>query len=433
METVHPLIIIGGGAAGLYAGILARQKNIPCLMLEKNSRLGRKLALTGGGRGNFTNKHFTLEYLDNQKVNAITSYPHANKTLRAILSTCSCQDIVSFFEELGISSIEEDFGRILPKSLNAEDIVKKMSEKYNNLSGIVHYNQEVIEIRQTPDECGYILKTDKDQSYFASNILLTIGGNAYPKTGSSGDSHRILKGFPIKQRPYQKAMLPLSVEENLPSLWQGITLEYAAFAYLMNFNKRRYKIKRTGPLLFQRAGLSGPLALSCTGDLYDDRYEKDSLKMSFLNPIQQQELAKILIEKNNIYIKREIRTLIREFLPQAISEELWKQFYEANSLDYNLQLANLSKPLGESLIAFLQAYPLNPASMPLQDGMISRGGIEQSEINFRTMELKKSPGLYVAGEVIDFDFISGGYNLSFAFSTANTAINTISAKYFNQL
>lgn len=406
------VIVIGGGAAGLLAALRLRQAGLSVLLLEKNRELGKKVRITGGGRGNFCNINFTRENLQNL---SITSHPRADKILRTMVENQSIEGLRAYFHDLGVPSQVEDLGRVFPVSQKASDLVEALESAYKKLGGTVVYEEEVVRIENNE---RFHLQTHKGNHYSSTMLLLACGGNTYPATGSTGDGAKLLEPLGIRHKPFSPAMQILNLQSNFSSSLQGIRVENVCFTYQIKLEKKPQTLTRMGDLLFMNKGLSGPLALSSTADLYDPNYIPNSLSINFLNGVED------FLESENPS-RREVRTLLRQYLPQGLVDQLWPTFCIKQDIPHDLQFAHFSKANREALYGYLSQYTAEPGARPKQEAMSARGGIEKHAINFRTMALKAIPNLYVAGECIDFDFISGGYHLSFAYLSGALAADAI--------
>lgn len=410
MNKSVPILIVGGGSAGLMAALAAGRIGVPALILEKGSEPGRKLAITGGGRGNFT--HVKLP-----DQSAFCLEENADKLLRPLSNALPPAEIRRVFAELGVSSYVDEEGRVYPKTNQAADLVEALRRGVLTSDGQIAHNQNVVKIES--DGAGWVVSTDTAE-YYADSVIVASGGASYPHTGSSGDSQRFFRSLDLRCRDFTPALAPLLLQKPFPPELEGISLPDAALTYRIKGRRKTLDIVRRGAMLWQKRGLSGPLILNSSADFYDkDHFINGSLRLNFLPDYSLETFTDVLRSYGAENPRHSVVRFLKTKLPNRLAAYLWQDCVEASSCPETLTFANLSKQMVVTVSDILLDYPLEPAQAPpLRVAMASRGGLDPSELNLRTMAVKSRPGLYAVGECVDFDFISGGWHLTFAFQSA---------------
>lgn len=414
-------LVIGGGAAGLMAGKTAAENGIKTLIVEKGPEPGRKLNITGGGRGNFTN----LRAWDDETV---FSRPEDAKRLKALGRLLPVPRLRTLFHEIGVSSKEEDEGRIFPRSDKASDLTKALQKAFLKAGGSFVFNEDINKIRC--DRGVFEAESMSGKLFRANNLLAASGGASYPHTGSSGSGLIFAEQLGLEYKPFGPALCSLNLREGFPARLEGISLDEAELNYELRAEKgrRSYKVSRRGPILWQKKGLSGPLILNASADLYESG-RLISAELNFLPNETSDSLQESIAGYAAEFPKRRISSWLRTLLPQRPADFLYEKCFGERAADERLNFANFSKQDRHALINLLLHFPLEAAAPPpLRTAMACRGGILPDEINWRTMESKKLPGLYFAGELIDIDFISGGFHLTFAFQSGYAAAAAVCSK-----
>ncbi len=416
MMNIVPILIIGGGAAGLMAGVAAARQGVPALILEKTTSVGSKLALSGGGRGNLSNvmlDNFTA--LPDGSADPFCSAEQALKLLRPLNQELPPRKIRSLFKELGVATYADPEGRVYPVGDKAADLTTALRQEVLKGGGKILTGQHVTEIFH---EEHWIVRTDKEQ-FKAEAVIIATGGASYPQTGSSGEALAFFRQMDLNVSPFAPALTPLLLETPFPAELAGISLPEVTLSYQVKGQRRKLQRQRTGPILWQKKGLSGPVVLNSSAELYDtETFVPGSLHLNFLGQMTDEGFKEALREYGQQHPKRSVRRYLEEQLPERLAQFLWTTFTSHAGVAEDLTFANLAKTVLHSLSQYCLSYPLTPASPPpLRVAMASRGGLLVNEVNLRTMAIKSQTGLYVAGECIDLDFISGGFHLTFAFQS----------------
>ncbi|NYE58648.1 BaiN/RdsA family NAD(P)/FAD-dependent oxidoreductase [Carboxydothermus ferrireducens] len=387
-------IVIGGGAAGMMAALSASGQ---VLLIEKTDSLGKKLCLTGNGRGNITNI---------TPINNFYEYYHNGKFLKKALFTFTNEDLMAFFIKNGLKlKVEEK--KVFPASDKAKDVVKLLEKLLRKKGVEILYKQKVKDILVND---GQVLGVrTKDGLYYAAKVIVATGGASFPQTGSSGDGFELLSKLGhniISPRP---ALVPLKLAEKVAEL-SGITVMDVNLALFSSGKKLK---ARRGPLLFTHFGLSGPtvLNLSCYLPL---NFSEAKIKIDFFPEYSVDELKEKIISNGNKTLKNA--------LPGKLPEKLREWLLNYYGQNPKAVVHSLSPKVVTKVSQTLKGTFFNlTGTMPLEMAYVTAGGVDVKEINPSTMESKIIKGLYLAGEIIDCHGETGGFNLQMAFSTGYLA------------
>lgn len=377
--TNYDTIIIGGGPAGMMATISSSYYGFNTLLIEKNKRLGKKLAGTGGGRCNVTNNG-TLEEL-------IDGIPGNGRFLYSVFSQFDNHDIIHFFQENGVKLKEEDHGRMFPTTDKSRTIIEALEKKIKELGGHILTGTEIVSVKKVDNL--FQLKS-KDQTFTCEKLIVTTGGKSYPSTGSTGFGHDIARHFQIQVTELESAESPLLTDFPHKAL-QGISLDDVTLSY--------GKHVITHDLLFTHFGLSGPAALRLSSFVNGG----EIAELDFL-PQTSEDLLKQLLEENR---EKTVKNALKQVLPERVAEFL--------SQNYPEKIKQLNKIQIEDLVGSVKALNIPiTGKMSLAKSFVTKGGVDLKEINPKTLESKKVPGLHFAGEVLDINAHTGGFNITSA-------------------
>ncbi|MCK1193047.1 NAD(P)/FAD-dependent oxidoreductase [Streptococcus uberis] len=377
--TNYDTIIIGGGPAGMMATISSSYYGFNTLLIEKNKRLGKKLAGTGGGRCNVTNNG-TLEEL-------IDGIPGNGRFLYSVFSQFDNHDIIHFFQENGVKLKEEDHGRMFPTTDKSRTIIEALEKKIKELGGHILTGTEIVSVKKVDNL--FQLKS-KDQTFTCEKLIVTTGGKSYPSTGSTGFGHDIARHFQIQVTELEAAESPLLTDFPHKAL-QGISLDDVTLSY--------GKHVITHDLLFTHFGLSGPAALRLSSFVNGG----EIAELDFL-PQTSEDLLKQLLEDNR---EKTVKNALKQVLPERVAEFL--------SQNYPEKTKQLNKIQIEDLVGSVKALNIPiTGKMSLAKSFVTKGGVDLKEINPKTLESKKVPGLHFAGEVLDINAHTGGFNITSA-------------------
>lgn len=413
---MYDLIIIGSGASGLIAAITASRNNLKVLLIEKMNQCGRKLRITGKGRCNLTNTLPLDEFL--------THCNNPDNFLLPAFSQFFSKDLISFMEELGVETKVERGSRVFPKSDKALDVFLGMMNEIENSNIDLIKNSRVEKII-IKDKQAKGVKLSNSKEYFADNILLAAGGESYPLTGSQGDGIRLAKDSGHKIIP------------TIPGL-VGLILDFRFTKQETDFGLRNIKAKvldskgetlceELGEMNFASDGVYGPIILSLNRRIARKIHNKEKLTLSIdLKPaLSSEKLNNKLISELDQRAYETIASSLRAFLPKNLIDLA----LDITKISSSKKSSMINPKERESIIRFLKDLRFEIiGDFGYEEAIITIGGVDVKEIDSNTMESKIVKGLYFAGEVMDLDADTGGYNLQIAFSTGYLAAKTISEK-----
>lgn len=378
----YDTIVIGGGPAGMMATISSSFYGQTTLLLEKNRKLGKKLAGTGGGRCNVTNNG-SLDDL-------LAGIPGNGRFLYSVFSQFDNQDIVRFFTENGVKLKVEDHGRVFPASDRSQTIIQALTDKIAELGGQVRCQVEVTSVKKIDGQ--FVIKS-KDETWMADRLIVTTGGKSYPSTGSTGFGHDIARHFQHTITDLEAAESPLLTDFPHKAL-QGISLDDVTLHYS--------KHHITHDLLFTHFGLSGPAALRMSSFVKGG----EILTLDSVPHYSKEELTEIL-EKNR---EKSLKNVLKAYLPERLAEFFAQDLPE--------KVKQLSPKEIDVVLEKVKELPIPvTGKMSLAKSFVTKGGVSLKEINPKTLESKLVPGLHFAGEVLDINAHTGGFNITAALCT----------------
>ena len=405
------IAIIGAGASGLMAAhFAAESQSAEITLFEKNPACGKKLRITGKGRCNVTT---TTPVGEMEPM-----LPRGAKFLRTALYAFPPEKCRAFFEEAGVPLKEERGGRVFPVSDKAADIVSALVEKATKPKNVTLRKEKVLSV--TKAEEGFLLRTEKGNFTF-DRVLIATGGLSYPTTGSDGDGFRFARQFGHTVSPLRPSLIPLETRGSLASLLMGLSLKNAGLRIESPSGKKVYE--DFGEMLFCHFGVSGPMILSASAYLDFDKEKEYRLFIDLKPALTREELDRRILRDFEENQNKDLVNSLDRLLPQKMISPILALAGLAERKKVNLITREERARLG----SVIKALPLTAVGpRPIREAIITRGGVALSEINPRSMESKIVPGLYFAGEVLDADALTGGYNLQIAFSTAYLAGKSIS-------
>lgn len=408
----YDVIVIGAGAAGLLATLLLQSKNKKVLLLEKKKQAGLKLRLTGKGRCNLTNTLKLKEFISH--CSSLSS--NINEIIPA-LKAFSNKDTINLFQSLGVELIEERGRRIFPKSGKSLDIfLALINQIENNPLTEIRYHQSVKKLIIENNSIKGV-KTSEGKEYYCDKVLLATGGKTYPQTGSEGDSFKLAKDSGHKITPLYPALVGLRTERGHHESLQNYLIKNTEVQILHN---GKLFAKESGDITIDEYGFSGPTILKLSRKTTKLLYKDDNLQIKIdIKPKIKQDI--LLEEINQTLAQRQgmsVENIVRAWLPKELCFD-FKQWYREEK-------KNNKTPLAQAILNYLKNYTDTIiGDMGWEEAIITQGGIDLKDINCKTMESKKVKGLYFAGEAIDIDADTGGFNLQIAFSTAALASENI--------
>ena len=398
------VIIIGGGAAGSMAAVTAARMGRKTAVFEKNERIGRKLRITGKGRCNVTNNCTNEVLMSNVPVNP--------RFLYSAFSGFDTHDVMNFFEELGVPLKTERGNRVFPVSDNAEDIVNALDRELKNL-GVKVINQRVTDILVDDGVCIGVKAGGKE--FNSQSVLIATGGKSYPNTGSTGDGYKLAESVGHTVTEIYPSLVPLVTVEKYCAEMMGLSLRNVAVKL---FDGEKLIYSEQGEMLFTHFGISGPLILSASSHIR--KMERGRYKIRIdLKPALDEKQLDLRIQRDFAENQnRDFINAIRKLLPA----KLIPIAVRLSGIPAEQKVNTITKEQRKAFLDVIKTFPLTVADFrPIDEAIITSGGVSVKEINPKTMESKLVSGLFFAGEVIDVDAYTGGFNLQIAFSTAYSA------------
>ena len=409
--TNHPsynLIVIGAGAAGLFAAVTAAQDGAKVLLLERNDRIGKKLAITGKGRCNVTNDATTEDVLKN--------IPRNSRFLYSSITAYPPEKAMSFFEENGCPLKVERGNRVFPDSDRSADIIAVFSRLLDKLP--ITLKRCRVSKLLTAD--GKISGVMTDQGEFsADKIILATGGASYPLTGSTGDGYAFVRALGHTVIPPTGSLVPLISSDECAEM-PGLSLRNTELKLLDR--KGKVVFKDFGELLFTHFGISGPMALSASAHLKEGQTYEISLDLK--PALDEGKLDNRFLRDLEKYSNRSMENALADLYPHSMIPVILKKA----GIPLDLKAHSLTKAQRRELLLQTKAFRIPVlGTRPVEEAIITRGGISVKEVDPKTMESKLIPGLYFAGEILDCDAYTGGFNLQIAWSTAYAAAKACTA------
>ena len=395
-------IVVGGGPAGMFAAITAAKNGANVLLLERNDRLGKKLLITGKGRCNVTNHCSWQEVMQN--------IPRNGRFLFSALENFPPKEIESFFENAGCALKVERGNRVFPVSDKSQSVLDALKNELRK----THVTMKTARVRSLLIENDRIAGVQTDaENIYANWVILATGGLSYPTTGSTGDGYRMAEEVGHTVTALEGSLVPLCVEGSDCPDMQGLSLRNVAVKLLDGKGKVLYK--DFGELLFTHFGLSGPMALSASAHL---KGEGCQLIIDLKPALDEAKLNDRILRDLQMYQNRTMENALTDLLPRSMIHVVLRRA----EIDSQLQANSLKKEQRRALVTLLKNFSFTiSGKRPVEEAIITTGGIKVGEVNPKTMESKKLPGLYFAGEILDCDAYTGGFNLQIAWATAYAA------------
>ncbi len=396
------IIVVGGGAAGMTAAIFARESGADVTIIERNDRLGKKLLITGKGRCNVTNNSDINTHIENTPTNPRFMYTaHSNFT---------AQDVMAFFEELGVPLKTERGERVFPVSDRAGDICGALKTKLNRL-GVKIITARVTDIKA---DDGFTVIADSKE-YRADAVIVATGGASYPLTGSSGDGYKFAERLGHNIITPKPSLVPIECREKWVKEAMGLSLKNVTLTVL---DGEREVYFEQGEMLITHFGVSGPLVLSASSHMKGLGGKQYSLSIDLKPALDFETLDKRLQNDFSKNINRDFINSLGELLPTKLIPVIVR----LSGIDPRKKCNCITREERHGLVKLLKALPLMATKFrPIDEAIITSGGVDVKQISPKTMESKLVPGLYFAGEIIDVDAYTGGFNLQIAFATARLA------------
>lgn len=399
----NEILVIGGGASGLFAGGLLANKGFKVTIIDGNEKLGKKIYITGKGRCNFTNNSNNEQFL--------SSVVHGNKFMMSAINQFSCQDTIETFDKLGLKSKTERGNRVFPVSDKASDVTKALTK--NAQSCDIKLNEKVLSVRK---EEGYFRVTTSKDEYTFGKVIVATGGKSYPATGSTGDGYKFAKSLGLNVISPKSALVPIRIKDAFCKQLQGLSLKNVTLKAEFGGKKKEL----FGEMLFASDAITGPIALSLSS--YINESEDVKLAIDLKSALTEEQLEKRLLNEFAENQNKNISYIIKGLLPSS----LVSVFLQKTGISGEKKVNSVTSEERKRIISNLKNFTLTYAGLyEIEAGIVTSGGIDLKEINPKTMESKKVKGLYFIGEVLDIDCLTGGFNLQTAFSTAYACANNM--------
>ena len=418
------VVVIGGGPAGMMAAITSAENGNNVTLLEKKERLGRKLLITGKGRCNITSSLPIDKFIQN--------VPGNGQFLYSAFKNYTNTDIIAFLKDEGLEVKEERGNRIFPITDKSLDVLKCFTKRLKELNVKIEYNMKVTEI-VPKDESGKLKviavemekNIHKDKVFEAEKVILATGGKSYPLTGSTGDGYEIVKKLGHTLTKIRPSLVPLeSFDINMCKDLQGLSLRNVKIQ-LKNTEKNKVIYEDFGEMLFTHFGVSGPTILSSSAHLVRYKNIEELLKnrkiilnIDFKPALSEEKLDERILRDFNEFKNKQFKNSLDKLLPQRLIPVV----IEKSGIEPDKKVNEINKKERHRLVNLLKNFEVTIKGFrPIDEAIITSGGINIKEINPKTMESKLVDGLYFAGEIIDVDAYTGGFNLQIAYSTGYTA------------
>ncbi len=402
------VIVIGAGASGTIASGIAAQNGADVLLLERNEKIARKVMITGKGRCNVTNNVSDVQEF-------IQNVPGNGRFLYSAFSSFSSQDTMDFFESYGVPLKVERGNRVFPVSDKAVDVVDALN-KFISQNNVKRKTERAVSLLIDNNEIKGVV-TDLGNEYYADAVIIATGGLSYPKTGSSGDGYALAKSAGHTVTELRPSLSALVCREGICSECMGLSLKNVAIK-IFDTQKKKEIYDDFGEMLFTHFGVSGPMILSASAHLRNMEKERYEILLDLKPALTHEKLDARILRDFSENSNKSISNVLASLLPKSMIMPILKMAQIKPSEKAN----QITKEMRKKLVDTVKAVKLTVMDFnDISEAIVTSGGVKTSEINPKTMESKLCKGLFFAGEVIDCDGYTGGFNLQIAFSTGYLA------------
>jgi len=413
------IIVVGAGAAGMMAAITAAENGHNVQVFEKNEKPGKKIYITGKGRCNLAN--------DCDRDTFFASVRRNPRFLYSAYDRFGAYDTLQFFRDIGLDIKTERGNRVFPVSDKSSDVIRVLEHRMKELGVTVCYNTAVSRILQS-DGCVTGVETGNRKQYKADACIVATGGLSYPSTGSTGDGYRFAKEAGHDVTELSPSLVSIIVKEKAIKQLEGLSLKNVSLTVTVPIEKKGKRIDKElyngfGEMLFTAEGVSGPLCLSASSELASGFPDGTTLTIDLKPALSMEQLEQRVLSDFKENINRQFRNSLGALLPARMAEYI----IGISGIDPYVQVNSVTQQQRKHLCELIKRLPFVVESLgSYREAVITRGGVNVKEINPMTMESKLVSGLYFAGEVLDLDALTGGFNLQIAWTTGHAAGTGIS-------
>lgn len=402
------VVVIGGGAAGMMCSGIAAERGLDVVLLEPNKVLGRKLRITGKGRCNVTNNCEIKDILAN--------IPGDGRFLYSALNKFPPREVMAFFENLGLPLKTERGNRVFPVSDNANDVAGTL-QRYMQRNGV---RLERCSAKRVVTEDGAVVGVETEEGMISCRAtVICTGGLSYPLTGSTGWGYKAAGELGHTVTPRRASLVPLESADDYCGKMQGFSLKNVT---LSAFECDKLIYKELGEMLFTHFGVSGPLVLSASAHMRDFANNKYRLEIDLKPALDEKKLDARILRDFEKYANRDFANALCDLAGRTMIPVLVK----LSGIPADTKVNSITREQRHKLLQLFKAFPVSViGTRPIDEAIVTSGGVSTKEVNPRTMESKLVQGLYFAGEVLDLDAYTGGFNLQIAWATAYTAANSL--------
>ena len=401
------VIIIGGGAAGMFAAVAAASNGHEVHVFEKNEKLGKKLYITGKGRCNLTNACEMEELFDAVLTN--------RKFLYSAFYGFTNQDVISFFEECGMKTKIERGNRVFPVSDHSSDVIGALQRRMKSLGVIIHLNTAVKEVKSQNGRVKGI-ETNEKEFIEADAVIIATGGYSYQSTGSTGDGYRFAEMLGHEVTELSPALVPLNIREETVKQLQGLSLRNVRAGI---YDGKKCLYEAFGEMMFTHFGMTGPLILTASSYIQKQLKKKELVLSIDLKPaLSEEQLDQRLVRDFADAKNKQFKNSVNGLFPAKLTPVM----IELSQIPAEKRVNEISREERHNFMRLIKNFKLTiTGQRDYNEAIITKGGVHVKKINPSTMESKLVSGVYFAGEVLDLDGVTGGFNLQIAWSTAYAA------------